>query len=111
MHTEANSLTARGLYLRLLRQALGWSQIELAEKIGASGKNTVSRYEIGENEPGKYLAPLLSALRGSLEDWIALENAPLGEGMHRAHERIDRLNLIRKMTPEQIEKVRRRRNQ
>jgi transcriptional regulator with XRE-family HTH domain len=52
-------------YLREHRKAKGWSQTELANRIGEKGttKSTISRYETGERDyPGGFLAAAAEAL-------------------------------------------------
>ncbi len=108
MATEGT--TARGLYLRLLRDAHRWNQKDVAAAIGVT-LNTISRAELGVHEPGKHLPRLLHALGGSLEDWVNLEDGSLDDALQMANRRID---LLRKTTPDQlrnmIERRRRREN-
>src|ERR1051326_6447126 len=49
-------------YLREHREALGWSQTELANRM-ATTKSTISRYETGKRDyPGGFLAAFAEAL-------------------------------------------------
>lgn len=106
--TASNARNGQTAYLRALRDAQGLTQEGLAEMIGTIG-NTISKIELGKQVSQRILIKLLGVLHGTVDDWLDLEGASADEGMRRANERIDRLRLLRKMTPAQIEKLRRRR--
>ena len=62
--------------LRSLREKQGWTQEELANKVGTTGV-TVSRWESGVTSPGRYLRKMLSNVYGKS---IAELNKLLDEG-------------------------------
>lgn len=56
--------------LKQLRQSLGWSQIDLAERIGVSG-SMVSMYEGGQREPAREtLMKIANELKVSMDDLV-----------------------------------------
>jgi len=53
----------RGMRLKKLREARGWTQTELAEKVGVA-RNTITRLEIGSSRPSlALLERIAKALR------------------------------------------------
>src|SRR3954462_11079359 len=68
--------------IRELREAQGWSQFELAVKVGVT-PNTVGRWERGEVEPKFTHARTLSALFGVPMERIALVEREEGKAAAR----------------------------
>jgi WD40 repeat protein/transcriptional regulator with XRE-family HTH domain len=62
-------------YLRLERERRGWTQADLAEKLGC-GTKTVGRWESGENLPRPYLRVALGELFGKNLEELGLTPAP-----------------------------------
>lgn len=59
-------------YLREHREAAGWSQTELANRMGTT-KATISRYETGKRDyPGGFLAAVAEAMGKTEGDLFAL---------------------------------------
>ena len=58
-----------GKRLRRLRQKKGWSQVELAEKLGVH-RMTLSRWEAGKGDPPIEVAASMSEIFGVDPDWL-----------------------------------------
>lgn len=70
-----------GKEIRRRREALGWSQPELAAKVGAQ-QQVVSRLELGESTNSQYLEPILRVLDDA-------EGSPVAEAQA----------IVRKLSP------------
>lgn len=73
--------------IRMLREARGWTQAELAKKIGAH-VNTIARWEQGAIPPGTRSLHLLAVIFGvTVDDLIAtdpVEAKPRGRPRRKA---------------------------
>lgn len=61
----AKSMTASDI--GKFREAMGWTQAELAERLGVS-QVSVSRWETGERVPGRPVLKLLDAIRERMSE-------------------------------------------
>jgi transcriptional regulator with XRE-family HTH domain len=61
-----------GKNLRLIREALGLSQRELAERYGLTDKSQVSNWERGLNYPDPYFVWRFFEIDGVTADWVFL---------------------------------------
>ena len=65
-----------GLFLAQARKEKGWTQAELAEKLGVSNRS-ISRWETGKTMPDySLLSPLCGALGLSVNELFAVERMP-----------------------------------
>lgn len=67
--------TLLGSRLKALRAEKGWSQSELAEKVGADGRQ-ISRYENGHITPSAEVLVKLAQELDCSVDYLLLEEAP-----------------------------------
>lgn len=92
---DAPTKTALGLILRDLRLRSGWTQVELAERLGAS-KQAVSAWEAGRALPPiERLWDAYALLDGTVSirvETSAAPDAPLDAERTEAHALIDRLS-------------------
>jgi transcriptional regulator with XRE-family HTH domain len=64
-----------GMRIALLRASNGWSQAELARRIGASA-SSVGMYEQGRREPSLDLVVRLANAFGVTTDYLLIGNSP-----------------------------------
>lgn len=83
----------RGDRLKRVREQRGWSQRELTERIGLN-LNQISRYELGNDEPGTTVLKRLAQELGVTTDWLV--GLVDDEGNN-----VEQLELTQKLTPEE----------
>ncbi len=71
--------------LRSMRESQGWTQEELAEKIGTTGV-TISRWESGVTFPSRYFRRRLSTLYGKSIQELGLLQEDVDDQMHEEQE-------------------------
>lgn len=75
IHQEASPV-AVGERIKQLRKEHGWSQDELAEKVGAAGAHQISRYENGQTMPSTETIVRLAEVLDISIDYLLIDGAP-----------------------------------
>ncbi|MBE5969730.1 MAG: helix-turn-helix domain-containing protein [Lachnospiraceae bacterium] len=89
--------------LKLLRNTLGFTQQQFAEKLGVK-RNTIAQYEIGRNEPIDSVVNLIVREYHVNEDWLRNGHGEMFIAPSRDERIVDFVNSLQFETDESFKK-------
>ena len=102
MKTKEGNLLTFGKRIQQLRKEHGWSQPEVAKKIGTSGA-IVSRYELGQMTPSIAVARKLADVFAVTLDYLASEREI--PNILKDREMLARLQNLDELPPEDKDRI------